>query len=686
MLSALITLMKKTIAVIFTWLTLAGLSQAANPQMPNIPHGVYKVTDYGAIGDGVTDNTISIQNTINAANKSPAGGGTVEFPAAAGSYLSGPITLTNSINLQVDANATLQMLPLGTYPGGVTNAQTFIYCNNVHDLEISGGGTIDGQGAAWWKYYETGSGIVRPMMLNLYSVNRLFIHDITFQNPPYHHCGLRKNGGNITISNLTVNTPDTLPSGVRSHNSDGLNFVGTNSIIENCHISDGDDNIAMGATGPINDLLITNCVFGTGHGVSIGGTITTGVSNLTVINCSFNGTVNGIRWKCSTGSSAPVQNVNYYNLTMTNVGMPIVIYSHYDVTGTPDNIAPAEVLAASSTAPVTATTPVWRDITISNLTAVNSSKIGGIIWGPTEMPISNLTLICITNTAPKTFDLYNVYGVKIIDSQFNFASGNTFTLCNAGVTLITNSVSGNGGVTLGGATSANSLALYHTSVSMSSGDLFAANPVTVSGSVLANTGDLTLAGSTEVSFALGTDPATIAVKGNLALEGVIDITQADGFGPGTYTLFTYTGSLTGKPVLGITPAGYTCTPDTSTAGQVKLVVTLKSPSQILKAVENGAIVRIITGEGCGPLIWIDAHGVIHIGGPVGPGPLSPGMNGPVKPLADLSPATRDAVIAALLSGVANEIDDKRVSKQLRALSVKFAHEGLRNLPKEGKQR
>ena len=61
-----------------------------------------------------------------------------------------------------------------------------------------------------------------------------------------------------------MNAPSTSP------NTDGLNFVGTNSIIENCHINDGDDNIAMSSTGPINDLLITNCAFGTGSGVSIG--------------------------------------------------------------------------------------------------------------------------------------------------------------------------------------------------------------------------------------------------------------------------------------------------------------------------------------------------------------------------------------------------------------------------------
>ena len=94
------------------------------------------------------------------------------------------------------------MLPYGAYPGGSTNAQTFVGCNNVHDLEISGWGRIDGQGAAWWSAYSANANLVRPMLLNLYNCDRLFIHEITFQNPPYHHCGLRDNGGNITIRTL----------------------------------------------------------------------------------------------------------------------------------------------------------------------------------------------------------------------------------------------------------------------------------------------------------------------------------------------------------------------------------------------------------------------------------------------------------------------------------------------------
>lgn len=529
--------------------------------MPVIPTAVFNVTGFGAVGDGATDNTIPIQNTINACNA--AGGGTVEIPA--GTFLSGPITLTNSMNLQVDAGGLLQMLPLYTYPGGTTNAQTFINCNTVHDLAISGRGTIDGQGAPWWVYNATNNTIIRPMMLDLYNLNRFYVHDITIQNSPNHHFGIRDFSGNITVSNLTINTIDPSP------NTDGIDYTATNGIIENSFISDGDDNLAIGSTGPVVGLLITNCFFGTGHGVSVLGP-TALMSGMTVVNCTFKGTDNGIRWKCSTGSSAPVSNINYYNITMTNVGLPIVIYSYYNETGTPDKVPFSTVLAASNTFPITATTPVWSNITFSNMLIVTTNDIGGVIWGPTEMPVSNITFVNVTNNAPKTFDLYNVTGLKILNSQFNFKSGNTFTLCNAGVTISNTTAAG--GITVTGAVSANSLAFYQSPAALKSTNLFAAIPLTLGGNVLTNTGNLTLGSSNVLNFVLGTSPATLAVVGNLTLGGTVNFIPGSGFTNGTYTIMSYSGTLSGTtPIQGSVVPGYSCSVNTSTAGQVNVVAT-----------------------------------------------------------------------------------------------------------------
>jgi hypothetical protein len=275
--------------------------------------------------------------------------------------------------------------------------------------------------------------------------------------------------------------------------------------------------------------------------------------------------------KADYDSGGVAQNLNYLNLTMTNVGMPIVIYSYYLSHGTPDNITTATVLDTNA-APVTSSTPIWRDITFSNLYINAASDIGGIIWGRTEMFVSNLTLIRVTDNAPKAFDIYNAWNVKLIDSQFNLASGNTFTLCNAGVT-ISNTTPAGKTVTIGGANSTNSIALYNAPASLSSTNAYAATPITVGGGTLTNGTNLILPAATTQNFALGTSSGKIAVGGNLTLNSTINITAAAGFTATNYTLFTYTGTLGGTPKLGATPAGYNCSLNTAMAGQVRLVVS-----------------------------------------------------------------------------------------------------------------
>ena len=85
---------------------------------------------------------------------------------------------------------------------------------------------------------------------------------------------------NITFQNMTINT-----TAANAANTDGIDLVGTNCLIQNCTINAGDDNIALGtstASAISTNILVTNCTFGAGHGVSIGSNTAGAVSNLTV--------------------------------------------------------------------------------------------------------------------------------------------------------------------------------------------------------------------------------------------------------------------------------------------------------------------------------------------------------------------------------------------------------------------
>src|SRR5207249_3702132 len=70
---------------------------------PKIPEGVFKITDYGAVGDGKTSSTAAFAKTMEACEK--AGGGTVVVPA--GTYFTGPIRLVSNLNFHLDEGAVL---------------------------------------------------------------------------------------------------------------------------------------------------------------------------------------------------------------------------------------------------------------------------------------------------------------------------------------------------------------------------------------------------------------------------------------------------------------------------------------------------------------------------------------------------------------------------------------------------
>lgn len=556
---------------------------------------------YGATGDNRTDNTTAIQNAINAAasggTTNGLTGGTVEIPAGTNAFLCGPISLKSCVNLQIDAGAVLRMLPFGQYPGtyaisgsstnnAVVNAN-FISCSfGVTNLEISGAGAIDGQGLPWWPYAYT-NGAVRPSMIELYGFNRLLIQNLTLSNSPEFHINLGT-CSNITIQGITIQAPSS-EANPPSHNTDGCDVSGGHILVQNCNISDGDDDI--GTMGGTFDVLITNITVGAGHGISIGSRCNGGISDFTVINCTFNGTDLGVDLRSDNDRGGLIQNISYYNLSMTNIGHAAVsIMSYYDSQGGwPHNITPY-MACTQAVAAVSSLTPAYSNIIFSNITAnvTGRSYPIGMIWARTEMPATNIIFnkVNITgNSDAQSFYLYNVSGAQFIDSSFNPASASpsgiyTHTMFNAEV-IITNSAPTNTWFSFDGITTngyGSTLALYNAQAGLKNTNALDDGPLTLSASTFTVTNNLALFPTTVFNYTLGADAATVAVLGNLALGGTNNIVAGSGFTNGTYTLLTYTGALSGNaPVLGSVPAHYAYSFDTNTARLVKLVVSLPGP-------------------------------------------------------------------------------------------------------------
>ncbi len=360
--------------------------------LPTIPDQTFDVTAYGAVGDGTTTDTTAIQNAINAAHA--AGGGTVLVPA--GTYLSGPLRLASSVNLEVDGGATLLMLPRGRYPSSST---PFLSASSLNNVEISGSGTIDGQGAGWW------SSSSRPRLIQISNSSIVAVEGIALVNSPREHLAFGATN-NVTIKGITISAPANSP------NTDGIDVAGSNYLIENCSIADGDDNVAMKPQNVANsNVTITNCFFGSGHGLSIGGETNDGLNGLTVTNCTFMGTAIGLRMKAGRGYGGLVENVHYDQITMTNVATPIWVTSYYLNGTATDPSDPSQ----DPGRPVTSTTPFWQNITYSDITATGADN-AGTLYGLPEAPVADVTFTNVSIEARSPMKVYHAHNVRFINA------------------------------------------------------------------------------------------------------------------------------------------------------------------------------------------------------------------------------------------------------------------------------
>ncbi|HEV2695102.1 MAG TPA: glycoside hydrolase family 28 protein [Verrucomicrobiae bacterium] len=400
----------------------------------------FNVRDFGATGDGKTFDTAGIQKALDACK--PAGG-TVEFPS--GTYLSQPLTLRTKTTVQLDVGATLRastnQMDFMKTPGDWLKAKgsnfiPLISGKDLTDITFTGGGKIDGGGAVWWpeaekaRQIKSGYTLPRPNLIVIEHAKNLRLENITLQNSPKFHF-VPTDCEDVVVTNVTILAPE------RAANTDAIDPSGRRMLITHCKIDVGDDNIAIKASKKMpghefqsEDIMVTDCTFLHGHGMSIGSETAGGVRNVTVRNCTFENTENGIRIKSDTRRGGIVENIVCDGITMKNVNQAITFTCAYQGNSAGD----AKQTGGSQTnaMPLAGNIPVYRNIHISNLTAT-CPKAAGLIAGLPESCISNVILENVKITAAKSFSISNAKGVQLKNVVVTVAEGASFRLDNAEV-------------------------------------------------------------------------------------------------------------------------------------------------------------------------------------------------------------------------------------------------------------
>ena len=387
---------------------------------------VFNVRDCGAAGDGKTLDTAAIQKAIDECGKS---GVTVLFPA--GTYLSKPIFLRSYQLYKFEEGATLKA---SDEPGDFSDTKeekgvpAFVNGKELTDVTITGKGTIDGSGERWWppvkeaKKNGTPEPRRRPRMIVLSKCRGVRIEGITLQNSPSFHL-VPTDSEDIIIDGVTIRAPADSP------NTDAIDpSACKNVLIKKCILDVGDDNVALksghsvpGRDAACEDITVVDCTFLHGHGMSIGSETVGGVRNLTVRNCIFKDTVSGLRIKSYRGRGGLVENITYSDIKMTDVKIPINITSYYP-----------KIPKEDTAQPMTAETPIYRDIRISNLRATSPQSAGFIVGLP-ECVVSNLTLENVQISAPAGLTVRNAKEIRAKNVKIEAAKGEPFLLENASV-------------------------------------------------------------------------------------------------------------------------------------------------------------------------------------------------------------------------------------------------------------
>ena len=299
---------------------------------------VHNIQDYGALNDGKTTCTSSIQNAIDDCRE----GEVVYLPS--GVYISGALFLHSNMTLRFEEGAclkgseNLQEYPLMNYRfeglettcyASLLNTKELVDSQRHKNICIEGKGTIDASGSVL-RSLELADFKGKPgRAICLREVDGIYLKDITVRQSPAW-CVHLIYCQDVTVNGISIHTRRD-EFGNRYHgiaNGDGLNPDSCKRVrIFNSKIASQDDCIAIksgrDAEGrqvgiSTEEVRITNCEFTSGFGVAIGSEMAAGVSKVLVEDCRFDGAYSVAAIKAPRGRGGIIESIIYRDISFRN--------------------------------------------------------------------------------------------------------------------------------------------------------------------------------------------------------------------------------------------------------------------------------------------------------------------------------------------------------------------------------
>ena len=438
-------------------------------QEPSIPSYEVVLTDFGAVGDGVTLCTDAFAKAFAALEE--RGGGRLVVPD--GVWYTGPIGLKNHTELHLSENAVIFFSAhQNFYPIIETSFEGLdmkrclspIHAEGATDIAITGKGIIDGNGAPWrelkrrkvgddiWNPTVKSGGVLsddgsvwypdegyrkarltagslnkqaddldleeiktflRPVLVSLRNCERVLLEGVTFQNSPawnLHPLWCK----DVTVRDIVVRNPHY------STNGDGIDIEACeNVVVYGSSFDVGDDAICI-KSGKDEDgrrygkacrnLIIEDCTVYHGHGgFVIGSEMSGGAENILVRDCKFLGTDVGLRFKSTRGRGGLVKDIWCRNIYMKDIVAEAVTFNLY-YAGVSSTERGSSAEASALLPPVDETTPEFRDMHFEGIVCAGA-KQAIYINGLPELPLKNVDFKDCIFTARKGAEIHNAENI-----------------------------------------------------------------------------------------------------------------------------------------------------------------------------------------------------------------------------------------------------------------------------------
>jgi len=515
--------------------------------------GSGRISGFGTLTK-TNSGTLTILATNDFAGPTVIGGGTLSIPIIANSTIPSPLGAADGSpgNLIFSGGTLRYTGPTAGTDHGATlnpNGGTFEVSSSATTLTMSN--VIAGSGSL----AKNGPGKLALSAANTFSGGVMVTEGAAVLG---NDAGF--GAGIITLNGDTNGA--TLQFGISGGTlNNTLNVIGTNNFTVN-----NVNNLVLGMTGDGTLTLNTGTTFSfTGDMTTFSGTIAVG----TITNPRFYPSLGNPNPDLGTGSSNAIFNLGNTSAMLNNRNGGITVQLGALIGG------PNTSLQGASSA----SNPTTYVIGGKNLDTTFAGKISEVIPART---------VLLTKVGTGTFTLTGANthtGPTVVN-------GGTLLVNNtSGSATGTNSVTVNSGGTLGGK------GFILGPVIVNAGG--ALSPGSNSVGTLTLRSNLTLNAEAILNFELGAIAASdkIIINNNLVLGGTLNVASVAGFGAGTYTLMTYGGALSGTlPAMGSKPSGYSCTVNTNTAGQIRLVVQVQTPP-VFNTVFNTVGNLVFSGAG-----------------------------------------------------------------------------------------